>query len=61
MNKIIDFGDMVTAKHIDSIDDRPYCIFNHYRDEWSLNVHKSYGCLVNPVVDRVIANRWKAA
>jgi len=56
-----DFGDMVTEKYIDSIDDRADCIFNHYRDERGLNVHKSYGYLVNPVVDRVIADWWKAA
>jgi hypothetical protein len=56
-----DFGDMVTGDYIDSIDDRSNCIFNHYRDERGLNVHKSYGYLVNPVVDRVIADWWKAA
>lgn len=56
-----DFGDMVTENYIDSIDDRSDCIFNHYRDERGLNVHKSYGYLVNPVVDKVITDWWKAA
>jgi hypothetical protein len=61
LNKVIDFGDMMTAKHIDSIDDNPECIFNQYRDERSLNVHKSSGYPLNPVMDRSMANRWKAA
>lgn len=61
LNKIIDFGDMVTARYYDSIDGRPDYSFNHYRDEQSLNVHKSFGYLVNPVVDRVVTNRRTAA
>jgi hypothetical protein len=52
---------MVTENYIDSIDDRSDCIFNHYRDAQGLNVHKSYGYLVNPVVDKVITDWWKAA
>jgi hypothetical protein len=56
-----DFGNMVTENYIDSIDDRSDCIFNHYRDAQGLNVHKSYGYLVNPVVDKVITDWWKAA
>jgi hypothetical protein len=61
LKTIIDFGDMVTEKHIDSIDDRSACIFNHYRDEQGLNVHKLYGYPVSPVVNGIIANWWKAA
>lgn len=56
-----DFSDMVKEKYIDSIDDRAEHIFNHYRDDRGLNVHKSYGYLVNPAVDRVVADWWMAA
>ncbi|UCC56886.1 MAG: hypothetical protein JSU75_03840 [Gammaproteobacteria bacterium] len=55
-----DFSEMVTKKYIDRIDDRSDQIFNYYRDDRGLNVHKSYGYLVNPVVARVIADWWKA-
>jgi hypothetical protein len=55
-----DFSEMVTENYIDSIDDRSDRIFNYYRDDRGLNVHKSYGYLVNPVVAGVITDRWKA-
>ena len=55
-----DFSEMVTENYIDSIDDRSDRIFNYYRDDRGLNVHKSYGYLVNPVVAGIIADWWKA-
>jgi len=56
-----DYRAMVTGKYIDNITDRTDGIFNHYRDDRGLNVHKSYGYLVNPVVDQVITDWWQAA
>jgi len=56
-----DFSKMVTKHYIDRIEDHNDRIFNHYRDDRGLNVHKSYGYLVNPVVSRVIANWWTDA
>jgi hypothetical protein len=56
-----DFGEMVARRYIGSIDDRSDCIFNYYRDDRGLNVHKSYGYLVNPVVGQVITDWWKTA
>ena len=35
-------------------------IFNFFRNDLGLNVHRSYGYLVNPRVGEVIARWWKA-
>lgn len=56
-----DFRKMVELHHIESITDQRSGIFNHYRDETGLNVHKSYGYLINPVVAQTIADWWDAA
>ena len=53
-----DFSEMIEQQHIESITDHRAGIFNHYRDEKGLNVHKSYGYLVNPVVARTISDWW---
>jgi len=55
-----DFSAMVTRRDIDSITDLYKGVYNHYRDEDGLNVHKSYGYLVNPRVANVIADWWRA-
>ena len=34
-------------------------VFNYFRDERGLNVHRAYGYLVNPKVGEVIAHWWK--
>jgi hypothetical protein len=34
-------------------------IFNYFRNDLGLNVHRSYGYLVNPRVGEVIAKWWK--
>jgi hypothetical protein len=46
---------------IESITDVNGGIFNYFRDEEGLNVHRSYGYLVNPRVGEVIARWWKGA
>lgn len=56
-----DFGEMLEQHCIESIEDIFENIYNHYRDEKGLNVHKSYGYLVNPEVDGVIARWWRQA
>ncbi len=56
-----DFDDMVKKHYIESIEDRAKGVYNFYRDEKGLNVHKSYGYLANPVVARIIIDWWKSA
>lgn len=56
-----DFSDMIAQQYIEQIDDHCKGIYNHYRDSRGLNVHKSYGYLVNPVVAQVIADWWQLA
>ncbi|MGB5540782.1 MAG: hypothetical protein WBO37_11880 [Gammaproteobacteria bacterium] len=53
-----DFGDMVKRGAVESITDMTDGVYNYYRDGRGLNVHKSYGYLVNPHVARVIADWW---
>ena len=53
-----DFRAMVDSQQLESITDRHGDIFNHYRDSKGLNVHKSYGYLINPVVSQTIADWW---
>jgi len=56
-----DFRDMLRRHNVQSITDIKNGVYNVYRDNHGLNVHKSYGYLVNPHVARVIAKWWKAA
>lgn len=56
-----DFSDMIEQQYIEQIDDHCKDVYNHYRDSKGLNVHKSYGYLVNPVVAQVITDWWRAA
>ena len=54
-----DFAPMIDNGCVSSIVDRRADILNHYRDNKGLNVHKSYGYLVNPNVASVIADWWR--
>jgi hypothetical protein len=56
-----DFRKMLEQNHIETITDLRSGIYNHYRDDKGLNVHKSYGYLVNPVVAQTIADWWSEA
>ena len=56
-----DFGELLEQQPVESIKDHRRDIYNHYRDSKGLNVHKSYGYLVNPVVAKTIANWWQEA
>lgn len=55
-----DFRGMISSHAVDSITDLGNDVYNYYRDSKGLNVHKSYGYLVNPAVTRVIADWWNA-
>ncbi|MDA1185246.1 MAG: hypothetical protein O2930_11465 [Acidobacteria bacterium] len=55
-----DYRAMLTSGVIESITDMNGGIFNFFRNDLGLNVHRSYGYLVNPRVGEVIANWWKA-
>ena len=54
-----DFSPMIKEGVIEQTED--YCrnVFNWFRNELGLNVHKSYGYLVNPLVSRIIADWWR--
>lgn len=54
-----DFRDMVRRHDVESITDVTEGVYNYYRDGHGLNVHKSYGYLVNTHVARVITDWWK--
>ena len=56
-----DFCELLEQQPVESIKDHRRDIYNHYRDSKGLNVHKSYGYLVNPVVAKTIANWWQEA
>lgn len=56
-----DFGAMLELGLVESIADMNGGIFNYFRNEEGMNVHRSYGYLVNPRVGEVIAHWWKGA
>ncbi len=54
-----DFAPMLTYGQIEKIVDIDSGIFNYFRNDEGLNVHRSYGYLVNPRVGEVIAKWWR--
>jgi glycerophosphoryl diester phosphodiesterase len=54
-----DFGQMVDGGLADSIHDHCGRVFNWFRNDEGLNVHRSYGYLVNPVVGRIVTDWWQ--
>ncbi|MEZ5540676.1 MAG: hypothetical protein R3F42_01380 [Pseudomonadota bacterium] len=56
-----DFSEMVRDGAVASITDMTRDVYNHYRDGHGLNVHKSYGYLVNPHLARVVTQWWNGA
>jgi hypothetical protein len=54
-----DFAPMPKLDLIESITDVNGGIFNYFRNDQGLNVHRSYGYLVNPRVGEVIASWWR--
>jgi len=51
---------MITIGVVESIADVTAGLFNFFRNDLGLNVHRSYGYLVNPRVGEVIAHWWRA-
>jgi hypothetical protein len=56
-----DFSHMLEFGMIDSIEDHSEAIYNFFRNDEGLNVHRSYGYLVNPAVGYVISDWWRHA
>ncbi len=56
-----DFSHMLELGLIESIEDHSKAIYNFFRDEEGLNVHRSYGYLVNPAVGYIITDWWRYA
>ena len=54
-----DFAPMRDLGLIEKISDVDSGIFNYFRNAEGLNVHRSYGYLVNPRVGEVIAKWWR--
>ncbi len=54
-----DFAPMLTYGQVEKIVDIDSGIFNFFRNEEGLNVHRSYGYLVNPRVGEVVAKWWR--
>lgn len=55
-----DFDEMIRLGLIEEIRDYPGPVYNFFRSDEGLNVHRSYGYLVNPAVGRIIADWWRA-
>ena len=54
-----DFKAMLELGVVESITDLNGGIFNYFRNDRGLNVHRSYGYLVNPRLGEAIAKWWK--
>lgn len=56
-----DFAPMRALGLVEAIEDMDNGIFNYFRNAQGLNVHRSYGYLVNPRVGEVIARWWRGS
>jgi len=54
-----DFQQMVELGLLEDIHDHYQDVYNYYRDGNGLNVHRSYGYLVNPITGKVVSD-WLA-
>jgi len=54
-----DFGDMKDLDLTDAIHDYCHNVFNYFRNDSGLNMHRSYGYLVNVVVGRIVCDWWE--
>lgn len=50
-----DYQEMVTLGMVSEIRDFHRGVYNYYRDDAGLNVHRSYGYMVNPATGRAVA------
>ena len=53
-----DFAAMLARGMIESIRDLP--VYTYFRNQYGLNVHRSYGYLAHPEVGRVIGDWWRS-
>ncbi len=53
-----DYEDMVKRGLTEDILDEYHDVYNYFRNEDGLNVHRSYGYLVNPRVGKAISEWW---
>jgi hypothetical protein len=53
------FRPMIEQGCVESIEDRHHGVFNYFRNEKGLNVHRSYGYLVEQHVARAVLAWWK--
>ena len=51
-----DFTEMIQLGLVNNIEDHCHDIYNYFRNHEGLNVHRSYGYLVNPATGMLIAN-----
>lgn len=51
-----DYREMVSQGLLESIVDHHKGVYNYYRDSAGLNVHRSYGYLVNPVMGKAVSD-----
>lgn len=56
-----DFSHMLEFGIIEDIEDHSESIYNFFRSNKGLNVHRSYGYMVNPAVGYIIADWWRHA
>ena len=55
-----DFSEMLESGYVRSINDHCRDLYTWYRNDEGLNVHRSYGYLVHPVVARLVTDWWNA-
>jgi hypothetical protein len=54
-----DYREMLETGFVRRIDDHCRDLYTWYRNDTGLNVHRSYGYLIHPVVARLITRWWK--
>lgn len=53
------FHEMLKHECVKSIQDHYRGVYNHFRNDTSLNFHRSYGYLINPAVARLVSQWWQ--
>jgi hypothetical protein len=50
---------MLETGFVRRIDDHCRDLYTWYRNDMGLNVHRSYGYLIHPVIARLVTSWWK--
>jgi hypothetical protein len=53
-----DFDGMLAGQWVEDIEDHCHGVYTWFRNEQGLNVHRSYGYLVHPLVGKIVADWW---